>query len=213
MNPEASAAAGSALTAALDPLYRAYLRRLDEMAARVPVNGLLREATTRDERGHLVLGADGFARRFDVADAQSGATFEVRSALLDAPAAGRLLVGTLEVELKPGSWEALPVCCRFDGEPVAEDGAALTGLLRAFAELGHHGAFSAREQARPWSGRVHGVQVLADGEEITAVYDLGSAPPPALEVLLLALDGFGRDRAPLAKVIIGGAAPEAASHS
>ena len=217
MNPEAGRAEGPqaggeavpSLAAALEPLYRSYLRRLEEMAARVGQGDLLREATTRDERGRLVLGPDGLAQRFDVADSKTGSTFEVRSAHFDAPSADRLLVGMLEVELKPGCWECLPVACRFDGPPLEEDAAALTALLRAFAELGHHGAFSARGAAGAWSGRVHGVEVIAGGEEVTAVYDLGSAPPAALEVLVRALDGFGLDRAPLAKVTLGGAAPDA----
>jgi hypothetical protein len=197
------------LAAALGPLHRAYLRRLDEMAGRVEAPALLREPTTRDENGRMVLGADGFALRFDVADGKTGSTFEVRSARYDAPAADRLLVGMLEVELKPGCWEALPVTCRFDGAPLPEDAAALTGLLRAFAELGHHGAFSPRGAQTPWLGRIHGVQVEAGGDEVTAVYDLGSAPPEALEVLVRALDGFGVDRAPLAKVTLGGPVPDA----
>lgn len=197
------------LAAALDPLYRAYLRRLEEMAGRVEAPALLREPTTRDENGRLVVGADGFALRFDVADGKTGSTFEVRSARYDAPAVERLLAGMLEVELKPGCWEAFPVTCRFDGAPLPEDAAALAGLLRAFAELGHHGAFSARGAQKPWLGRIHSVQLEAGGDAITAVYDLGSAPPEALEVLVRALDGFGVDRAPLAKVVLGGPVPDA----
>ena len=212
MSPEVSpevSAAGS-LAEALEPLYRSYLRRLEEMAARVAPANLLLEATTRDEHGRLVLGPDGLAQRFDVADARTGSTFEVRSAHYDAPAGQRFVIGMLEVELKPGCWEGLPVTCRFDGHPVEEDAASLTALLRAFAELGHHGAFSARGAVAPWSGRIHGVQVVAGAEEVTAVYDLGSAPPAALEVLVRALDGFGRDRAPLAKLVLGGAVPDSA---
>ena len=209
MTQDASAT-GQGLAVALEPLYRSYLRRLAEMAARVSPGNLLREATTRDERGRLVLGPDGLAQRFDVADARTGSTFEVRSASYDAPAGERFVIGMLEVELKPGCWEGLVVTCRFDGPPVEEDAAALTALLRAFAEFGHHGAFSPRGAVEPWSGRIHGVQVVAGGEEVTAVYDLGSAPPTALELLVCALDGFGRDRAPLAKVILGGAVPDSA---
>jgi hypothetical protein len=197
------------LAEALAPLHRAYLRRLDEMAGRVEAAALLREPTTRDERGRLVLGADGLAMRFDVADRKTGSTFEVRSARYDAPAVDRLVVGVLDVELKPGCWEALPVACRFDNPPVPEDEAALVALLRAFAELGHHGGFAPRGAQRPWLGRIHGVQVAVGGEVVSALYDLGSAPPSALEVLVQALDGFGVDRAPLAKVTIGGPVPDA----
>lgn len=209
MNESVAPIPEGGLAQALEPLYRAYLRRLEEMATRVEAPSLLREPTTRDENGRLVLGEDGLALRFDVADAKTGSTFEVRSARYDAPTQERLLVGTLEVELKPGCWEALPVTCRFDGTPLPEDAAALTGLLRAFAELGHHGAFSARGAAKPWLGRIHGVSVAAGGDEVTALYDLGSVPPAALEALLQALDGFGVDRAPLAKVTVGGPVPDA----
>jgi hypothetical protein len=197
------------LAAALAPLFQSYRRRLEEMAGRVEAPVLLREATTRDELGRLVLGPDGLALRFDVADSKTGSTFEVRSARYDAPLVDRLLFGMLDVELRPGCWEALPVTCRFDGPPLPEDAAALTGLLRAFAELGHHGAFSPRGAQGAWLGRIHGVQVAAGGDEVSALYDLGSAPPEALEVLVRALDGFGADRAPLAKVIIGGPVPDA----
>jgi len=196
------------LAQALAPLYREYRRRLDEMATRVKPEALLREATTRDDGGLLVCGSDGFPLRFDVADNETGSTFEVRSARYDEPAAKRVRVGALEVELLAGCWEALAVDCRFDGTPVAEDAVALASLLRAFAELGHHGAFSARGAAEPWSGRVHAVAVTVAGPSVVALYDLGSCPPDALDVLLRALDGFGRDRAPLARVVIGGAPPD-----
>ena len=201
-------AAQSELARALAPLYQEYLRRLDEMAARVKPEVLLREPTTRDEAGLLVGGADGFPLRFDLADDETGATFEVRSAHDDAPLQSRLLVGALDVELKPGSWEALRIDCRFDGPPVPEDAVALCALLRAFAELGHHGAFIARRDAAVWSGRIHSFSVLVNGASISALFDFGSCPPAALDVLLRALDGFGRDRAPIARVIIGGPPPE-----
>ena len=198
----------SELSRALAPLYREYLRRLEEMAARVKHTALLREPTTRDEAGLLVFGDDGFPLRFDLADNETGSTFEVRSARDDAPALAQLRVGALEVELKPGSWEALRIDCRFDGAPVPEDAVALASLLRAFAELGHTGAFIERRDAQLWSGRIHSFSVKVDGPSICATFDLGSCPPAALDVLLRALDGFGRDRAPIARVIIGGPAAD-----
>jgi hypothetical protein len=198
------APAGGSLAAALAPLHREYLRRLEEMAARMPQAALLREATTRDDQGRLVLGAGDLAARYDVADARSGETFEVRSGHLDPPAASRVELGALAFELQPGCWEALIVSCRFDVPPVEEDAAALAGLLRAFGELGHHGAFSPRGAAAPWTGRIHGVQVFIGRDEVTAIYDLGTCPPASLDLLAQALDGFGRDRAPLAKILIGG---------
>jgi hypothetical protein len=193
-----------AVAQALAPLHAGYLRRLGEMAARVPPAALLREATTRDGAGLLVLGADGFPLRFDVADAVSGETFEVRSGTLDSPSASRLVVGRLTVELLPGAWEALRVVCRFDGVPLEEDARALAGLFHAFAALGVHGGYSAREAAAPWSGRVHGLQLEIEGEEVTAVIDLGTCPPQALAQLVRALDRFGQERAPLARVSLGG---------
>ncbi len=200
----------SPLADALAPLQREYLRRLTEMAGRVKPESLLREATTRDQGGVLINGPDGFPMRFDVADSETGSTFEVRSARYDDPASTFVRVGALEVELKAGCWEALNVDCRFDGQPVGEDAVALCGLLRAFAELGQFGAFSPRGAAEPWSGRVHSFSVQVSGNSVAALYDMGSAPPEALDTLFQALDGFGRDRAPLAKVILGGPPPDPA---
>jgi len=209
LNAPPGAAIESPLARALAPLHREYVRRLDEMAARVAPASLLREATTRDDASNqLITGTDGFPLCFDVADNDTGSTFEVRSARYDEPGEKLVRVGALNVELKAGCWESMTVDCRFDGSPVAEDAVALASLLRAFAELGTLGAFSARGAADPWSGRIHAFSVHVSGSSIAALYDLGSCPPSALDVLMRALDGFGRDRAPLAKVILGGPPPD-----
>lgn len=201
------------LAEALEPLHRSYLRRLDEMAARLPAEAVLTERTTRAGDGRLVIGEDGLPLRFDVADARDGHTWEVHGARRDEPAAAQVQVGEIEVRLEPGNWEELPVACVFDGEPLAEDAAALAELLRAFAVLGWHGAFAAMKPARGtpqadrWLGAAHGVRVTLEENEIRAVYDLGSCPPAAVEALCLALSGFAVERVPLAYVRIGGVVP------
>lgn len=205
--PEVPSGPGE-LARALAPLHQAYLRRLEEMAGRVRPEVLLREPVIRDGAGKLVEGTDGFPVRHDVADSDTGSTFEVRSGRWDAPALERVRVGGVEIDLVPGCWEALVVCCSFDGDPVEEDAHALASLLRAFHELAWHGAFSPRRAAEPWSGRPHGVAITVAGPQIAATYDLGTCPPGALEALLHAIDGFGRDRAPIARVTIGGKAPD-----
>ena len=195
----------SELEAALQPLCLSYLRRLNEMATRVRADVLLREVAGRSESGYLVPGDDGFPLRFDVADGETGSTFEVRSAHFDKPLVERVRVGALEVQLVPGCWEQLVVACHFDERPVQEDADALGSILRSFAELAWHGGFSPRGAADPWAGRLHGGQVImAAGGVVAATYDLGSCPAQALDVLFNALDGFGRDRAPLARVVVGG---------
>ena len=40
--------------------------------------------------------------------------------------------------------------------------------------------------------------------ELRAVFDLGTCPPPAVESLCAALSGYAEDRVPLAYVRIGG---------
>ena len=201
----------SELSRALAPLHREYLRRLNEMAGRVTPSVLLREATTRDDNtGLLITGEDGFPLVFDVADQDTGSTFEVRSAHEDEPVVKLVRIGALEVELKAGCWESLTVDCRFAGNPVAEDAVALASILRAFIELGHVGAYAARGSAEPWSGRIHSMSVHVSGSSVAALFDLGSCPPSALDMLMRALDGFGHNRAPLAKVIIGGPPPDPA---
>lgn len=194
---------GADLAAALEPLHASYLRRLNEMAGRIAEGALLREATTRDATGALVLGAEGLPIQFDVADGATGSTFEVRSARYDAPTAAQLTVGTLALELLPGCWEALPLGCTFGGPPMPGDVAALRGLLRAFAEMGSHGAFRTAACA-PWSGRIHGLRLSGEGAEVRALFDLGSCPPRALQLLVETLEGFGRHRTPIALVTIGG---------
>jgi len=201
------------LAEALEPLHRGYLRRLDEMAARLPADALLTEHTTRGGDGKLILGEDGLPLRFDVADARDGHTYEVHGARTDEPAAAQVQVGSIDVRLVPGNWEELPVVCVFDGEPLPEDAEALAELLRAFAVFGWYGGFAALRPPRGtpdadrWLGCAHGVNVVLRENEVWAVYDLGSAPPAAVEALCLALSGYAEQRVPLAYVRIGGALP------
>ena len=202
------------LQQALEPLYRSYLRRLDEMAARVPRGQLMVEATTRSPDGMLLLGADGLPLRFDVADAASGETFEVRGARPDAPAAAEVRVGRLAVRLEPSNWEALPVVCAFDGEPLEDDAAAIAELVRGWAYLAAYGGFAESAPARGapgddrFTGRLHSIAIELVDNELRAVLDLGTCPPLGLEVLCSALACFGEDRAPLAHATLGGRAPE-----
>lgn len=189
---------------ALEPLYRAYLRRLDEMVARLPEGAALTERTTRDDGGRLVSGEAGLALRFDVADARDGHTYEVHGARQDEPLATELRAGRVPVRLSPGNWEELPVVCVFDGEPLPEDAEALADLLRAFAVLSWYGAFA---DADRWLGRAHGVRVQLRGNELWAVYDLGTCPPAALDVLCAALSGYSDSRIPLAHLRLGGKPP------
>ena len=219
----------SPLSRALQPLYRGYLRRLDEMAARVPEGALACEATTWDDNGRLLLGADGFPLCFDVVDRRSGETFEVRGAKADAPGAAEVQFGALNLRLLPGNWEALPLACAFDGRPVREDAEALANLVRAWALVAAHGGFASQREARGtegadrWSGRLHSLSIelytepsseresaisgrLAS-DELRALFDLGTCPPAALEPLFEALASFGRDRAPIARATLGGPPP------
>lgn len=198
------------LAEALDPLYRGYLRRLDEMAARLPREALLTERTTRADDGRLVTGEDGLPLRFDVADSRDGHTYEVHGAHPDAPAAIEVRVGLVEVRLQPGNWEELPVVCVFDGEPLPEDAAELAGLLRSFASFAWYGGFAGARPARgtegadQWTGRVHSVRVGMEANEVWGVYDLGTCPPAAVEALCAALSGYSEERVPLAYVHLGG---------
>ena len=198
------------LSQALEPLYRSYLRRLDEMAARLPPDSVLVEATTRGDDGRLLLGDDGLPRRFDVADARTGETFEVRGARPDAPAAKDARIGRLEVRLEPGNWEALPIVCAFDGEPLTDDAEAMAGLLRGWAHLAAYGGFAQSAPQRGtagadrWSGRLHSLAIELVDNELRCVVDLGTCPPAALESLCTALAAFGNDRAPLAHATLGG---------
>lgn len=201
------------LAEALEPLYRSYLRRLDEMAARLPPQALLTETVSRGDDGRLAESDDGLPLRFDVADARDGHTYEVHGAKADAPAASELQVGRVQVRLEPGNWEELPVVCAFDGEPLSEDAADLADLMRGFAILAWYGAFAPARPARGtpvadrWTGRAHGVHVELRESELWAVFDLGTCPPAALESLCTALSGFADERVPVAYVRIGGAFP------
>jgi hypothetical protein len=202
------------LAEALEPLYRSYLRRLDEMAARLPAEALLTEKTTRGEGGRLALGEGGLPLRFDVADARDGHTYEVHGARADAPLAGEMQLGRVQVRLEPGNWEELPLVCVFDGEPLREDAEELADLVRGFAILSWYGGFAAARTARGapgadrWTGRLHGLRVELRENELWALLDLGTLPPSALQALCEALSGYCEDRVPLAYVRIGGKAPE-----
>lgn len=197
------------LAAALEPLYRGYLRRLDEMAARLPADALLRESTTRGPLGEIKLGPDGLPLVFDVADLRNGETFEVRGARPDAPANPGGSYGALQIDLLPGNWEALPVVCAFDGAASDRELLEAAELVRAFTLLAAGGACShlGGSSPSPWSGRLHSVQVVASGGQITATFDLGTCPPQALAILLSAFEGSGRDSRPIVQVTIGGAPP------
>jgi len=193
------------LAEALEPLYRGYLRRLDEMVARLPAGEALTERTTRGDDGRLVLAPDGLPLRFDVADARDGHTYEVHGAKADEPLAGELRIPGLLVRLLPGNWEELPVVCAFEREPAPDEVEALAEVIRAFTVLAWHGGFSAVEVAQPrWTGRVHGGRIELRGNELWAVLDLGTSPPSALEALCAALAGYARERVPLVEVRIGG---------
>jgi hypothetical protein len=200
---------------ALEPLYKSYLRRLDEMAARLPAEAVLTERTTRAEDGRLVLGEDALPLRFDVADARDGHTWEVHGAHPDEPLAAELRIGRAEVRLSPGNWEELPVVCVFDGAPLSEDATALADLLRGFAMMAWYGAFAGDRPLRGtpgadrWTGRLHGVSIVLRENELWAVYDLGTCPPAALDALCAAISGYCEDRVPLAHVRIGGPVPDA----
>ncbi len=198
---------------ALEPLYRSYLRRLDEMAARLLAEAVLTERTTRGEDGRLVMGAGGLPLRFDVADARDGHTYEVHGAHADEPAAAQVRVGRVEVRLEAGNWEELAVACVFDGEPLPDDAEELADLLRGFAIFAWYGGFAALRPARGtpgadrWSGRAHSLEVQLRENTLWAVYDLGSCPPAAMELLCAALSGYCEERVPLAYVRLGGKVP------
>jgi hypothetical protein len=198
------------LAEALEPLYRSYLRRLDEMAARLPAEAVLTERTTRGEEGRLAMGENGLPLRFDVADARDGHTWEVHGAHADSPAASEVRFGRLEVRVAPGNWEELPVVCVFDGEPLGEDATALADLVRGFANLAWYGGFAGARPARGtagadrWSGRAHSMLAELRENELWSVFDLGTCPPAALETLCAALAGYCDERVPLAYVRIGG---------
>jgi hypothetical protein len=193
------------LAEALEPLYRGYLRRLDEMVSRLPEGAALTERVPRDEDGKTAAGGAGLPLRLDVADARDGHTYEVHGARPDAPLAPEVRVANLHVRLLPGNWEELPVVCAFANEPSPEDVEELADLIRGFASVAWHGGFAApRDAAARWLGRAHGVRMELRGRELWAILDAGTCPPPAVEVLCAALSGYGEDRASLASVRIGG---------
>jgi hypothetical protein len=198
------------LSEALQPLYTNYLRRLDEMASRIPPGAALTEQTRRAQDGRLTLGDDGLPMRYDVADARDGHTYEVHGAHPDAPAADRVRVGRLEVRLEPGNWEELRFSCVFDGEPLADDAEDLADLLRGFVIVAWYGGFAAWRASRGsepdrWKGGAHGLRVALKGNEVQAVIDLGTCPPAGVESLVAALAGFCDERVPMAYLCVGGA--------
>jgi hypothetical protein len=206
-----SAPAGLSLAEAIEPLYRNYLRRLDEMVARLPEGAALTEQTTRQE-GQLALGEQGLPLRFDVADARDGHTWEVHGAHPDEPLARELRVARLQVRLEPGNWEELPIVCAFEGTPPPAEMEELAGLLRSFVSFGCHGGFAGHRRDRGtkgadrWTGRAHGMHVELRGTELWAILDLGTCPPDGVDALCNALSGYSEERAPLAFVRIGGSA-------
>ncbi len=195
------------LAAVFEPLHRNYLRRLDEMAARVPPGDLLRESTTRGPDGGLLLGADGLPCIFDVANARTAETFEVRGAAPDALAGGGGAFGSLEVQLLPGNWEALPLACTFTVVPTQDELLDLADLVRGWAQLAAQGAF-AEPSCAPWSGRLHSVRFFIEPAALSAVLDMGSCPPAALGVLVAALEGRNRDATSIDRVVLGGRAEQ-----
>ena len=144
------------LAEALEPLHCSYLRRLDEMVARLPEGAALSERTTRDDDGRLVLGEDGLPLRFDVADARDGHTWEVHGARPDEPLQREVRVGRVEVRLEPGNWEELPVVCVFDGRPLPEDAEALASLLRGFTVFAWYGGLRAHVLREELPARIAG---------------------------------------------------------
>lgn len=193
------------LAQALLPLHRGYLRRLEEMAARIGDEAALREPTARDESQRLVRHESGFVLRFDLADSRSGETFEVHGAHPDEPAGREVRVGAVPFLLEPGNWEELTLRCAFGGQPAEEDVAALAELLHGWAVVAGHGGFAARcEPAGRWTGRLHSAAVRLDGAEVVAALDLGTCPPEAFDVLGEALAAFAAERTSLAQVVIGG---------
>jgi hypothetical protein len=205
----------SALAEALAPLYRAYLRRLEEMAGRIGEEAALREPLLRDDEQRLVRNESGFAVRFDLADGRSGETFEVHGARPDDPAFTETTVGTLPFRIEPGNWEELTVRCVFADPPVPEASAALAELVGAWAVLAAQGGFAGEStpaaistRAGGWSARLHSATVRPQRSEIVASLDLGTCPPPALDALGDALAGFSREVALLARIVVGGTPAE-----
>jgi hypothetical protein len=196
------------LPEALAPLYRSYLRRLDEMVARLPDGAALTERTSRNGGDRLAFGDDGLPLRFDVADARDGHTYEVHGARADEPLANEVRIASLRVLLEPGNWEELTVLCVFEAEPSAEETEALVDLLRSFTVVGWYGGFAAAAgiATSRWTGRTHGIRLQRLGREVAATFDLGTCPPSAVEALCAALSGYAEERGRLAYVRLGGKA-------
>jgi hypothetical protein len=199
----------TALAQALLPLYRGYLRRLHEMAARIGDDAVLREPIARDESRSLVRNETGFVLRFDVADSRSGETFEVHGARADDPAQREVRVGAVRFLLEPGNWEELTLRCVCAGTPAEGDLAALAELVHGWAVLAANGGFATSGEdavagGGGWTGRLHSAAVRLEGEEVVAALDLGTCPPAAFGPLGAALAAFGLERSPLDRVVIGG---------
>jgi hypothetical protein len=193
----------SPLAQALLPLYRGYLRRLDEMVARIGEGAALREPTARDDSQKLVRDESGFVVRFDVADSRTGETFEVHGAHRDGPAQSEVRFGAVTFVLEPGNWEELTVRCAFSRPPADEDLAALAELLQAWAVLAAHGGFKTDDASAAWTGRLHSAAVRIEGAQVVASVDLGTCPPGAFDVLAAALGAFAPGAASVERVVIG----------
>jgi hypothetical protein len=191
------------LAQALLPLYRGYLRRLDEMVARIG-EGALREPTARDGSQKLLRDQAGYVVRFDVADSRTGETFEVHGARPDAPAQVEARVGSVTFILEPGNWEELALRCAFSRPPATEDLAAVAELVQAWTVLAAQGGFTANDASDGWTGRLHAASVRVEGPEVAAILDLGTCPPAAFDALASALGAFAPEGVPLERVVIGG---------
>jgi hypothetical protein len=206
----------SALADALAPLYREYLRRLEEMAARIGEEAALREPLLRDDAERPVRNDETrFLTRFDLADARSGETFEVHGARPDDPAVSEVVVEGLPVHLDAGNWEELAVRCIFQSPPASGIAKALANLIEGWAFVAAEGCFAttvmpgaAPVLAAGWSCRLHSATVRLEGNVVAAVLDLGTCPPVALDALAAGLAAFGHEIAPLARVVVGGTPPK-----
>jgi hypothetical protein len=194
----------NALAEAVEPLYRSYLRRLDEMAARLG-DAASREPILRDDAERPVRNDAGFVTRFDLADARSGETFEVHGAHADEPAAREIVVDGLPFHLQAGNWEDLTIRCVFDATPGAEAVAALVEVLRCWAVVAAFRGFAdGGEKSGAWSGQLHSATFRTEGRDVLASLDLGTCPPAALAALAGALGAFSRDVAGLGRIVLGG---------
>ena len=197
----------SRLAPALAPLHGAYLRRLDEMAARIGHARVVREPVARDEGRRLIRHESGLPLRLDLVDSATGEVFEVHGSHPDEPAAREVRIGTVAFRLDAGNGEELPVRCDFEHAPSADDRDALAELLRSWAVVAAAGGFARPEDRAAdsaWSGRLHSIEVRTGQSEVAAVLDLGTCPSAAFDSLAGALADFGRERLGLVAVRIGG---------